>query len=458
MKGEGMGPKVSFQGLSITWRDGRPRYTPGPEMRKALALKGQDLKHPNGDWLSIVEAFDWGIRQKQWVEEALARKAEAAATRRRVRLPARPEAPRQAGPSIASLRAGFFASPRVTGGKAGKRVHKPLAANTLRFYRQKLDNLEQHDPELYHGPAMALTRAICSALYERLWEERGMAAAKAIMSSLSVVLSWAIRTGKLKLPANPAYELDMETPPERLRAATPAEIAQLVAAADLPVYPGRYGVGRVALHEVGDMTILGVWTGQRQADRRAMTAADLPEGRLRSRQAKTSALVDFPQAPQLIARLAEAKRRRADWPVQPVELIVNHSNRRPFVHGTDYAHMFARVRAAAVAGVWRDRDGTLHIGPADEQHEAFAGWQIQPMASLADFTDQDLRDTCVTWLARAGCDAIRISAITGHSLKTIHAILKHYLVAHADYGDQAIARMVDWFDEQAQAEDGRRAT
>lgn len=70
------------------------------------------------------------------------------------------------------------------------------------------------------------------------------------------------------------------------------------------------------------------------------------------------------------------------------------------------------------------------------------------MASLATLTDQALRATCVPWLARAGCDAIRISSITGHSLKTVHSILKHYLVSHPDYGDQAIAKLVAWLDEQ----------
>lgn len=90
------------------------------------------------------------------------------------------------------------------------------------------------------------------------------------------------------------------------------------------------------------------------------------------------------------------------------------------------------MRAAAVNGIIRDGQQLL-----------------APMASLADITDQDLRDTCVTWLARAGCDAILISRITGHTLASIHQILKHYLVSHPDMGDRAIASMVDWFDREA---------
>lgn len=449
MKAKDMGPKVGFTGLSITWRDGRPRYTPGPEMRRALGLKGQDLKHPNGVWLSMTEAFQWGVAQKRWVQEALASKAAAVAEKRRVKLPAQPLAPRRAGATIAELGEAFLASPRVKGGTVGKRAYQPMALNTVRFYTGRLRNLEQHDAELYHGPANALTHALCAALYEDLWAARGMSQARAIMATLSVVIAWAMRQGKVTFAVNPASKLGMVTPAVRLRAGTPAEIAQLIAAADLPIHPVKHRTTRGALHEVGDMVLLGVWTGQRQSDRLRMTPADLPDGRLKVRQGKTAALVDFPQAPQLVARLAEARRRRAGWPVQPVEIVINSNTGRPYTLGSHYGQVFARVRAAAAAGVWRDRDGKLHVGPADAaEREDFAGWQLAPMPSVATITDQDLRDTCVTWLARAGCDAIRISAITGHSLKTVHDMLRHYLVAHSDYGDQAIAAMVAWFDKQ----------
>ncbi|WP_163359524.1 hypothetical protein, partial [Escherichia coli] len=41
-----------------SWRGGRPRYQPGPKHRK-LGLKGQDLKRPDGTWMSAEEAAAW---------------------------------------------------------------------------------------------------------------------------------------------------------------------------------------------------------------------------------------------------------------------------------------------------------------------------------------------------------------------------------------------------------------
>lgn len=419
--------KVTITIPSVTWRDGRPRYNPGPETRKRFGLKAQDLKRDDGSWMSAEEALAWVTKLKQDVAAASgkARPKQALAKAR----------PRAAGVTVAELAEAYLVSPRVKGSAAGKRVQKGKADNTIAFYRQKLGALERHDPDLYGGPAEALTKPICAALYEDLWEKRGLATARAVIASLSVVLSWAIRSGRLKLAVNPALGLDMQTPEPRLRAGTPAEIAQLVAAADLAVYdlPGRKAP--VALPEIGDCILLGVWTGQRQADRLAMTPAHLAEGRLRIRQGKRHALVDFPVAPQLKARLKAAEARREGWTIRPMELVVREhaakeEGRKPYDRFA-YAHLFARVRQVAAEGVTIDGAQVL-----------------APMPSVADLTDQDLRDTCVTWLARAGADVILISRITGHSLQSVHQILKHYLVTHPEQGDRAISTLVDWFDRQ----------
>lgn len=441
--------KVTISIPSVSWRGGRPRFTPGPETRRRYGVKGEDLKHPDGRWFTAEEALAW---VEQWKADRAAAdgKARPRAAMAKIRR-------NHMGPSLASLAEAYFASPVVTGGRQGKRVTKPKAKATVDFYRRGLLRIEEADADLYHGPAAALRQPHCRGLYEALWAERGLATARAALASMSVVLSWAMRAGKVPgLVVHPAKDLAMETPEPRLRAATPAELRQLVAASELPVYPtqrkGHHAL--VALPEVGDMTILGVWTGQRQADRLTMTAAHMASGRVVERQQKTLARVDFPQAPELVARIAAIKARRKDWKVEDIDLplVVNSQTRQPFAHGTTYAAMFARVRAAAAAGIWRDRDGGLHVAAMEPEKvkllPRFAGWALEPMPSVADLTDQDLRDTCVTWLARAGNDPIRIAAVTGHSLVTIHAILKHYLVAHKDYGDQAIAAAVAWFDQQ----------
>jgi hypothetical protein len=66
----------------------------------------------------------------------------------------------------------------------------------------------------------------------------------------------------------------------------------------------------------------------------------------------------------------------------------------------------------------------------------------------ADFHFQDLRDTAVTWYARAGCTVPEIAAITGHSLRSIYSILKHYLALDAHLADSAVAKLIKWMDEQ----------
>jgi integrase len=73
---------------------------------------------------------------------------------------------------------------------------------------------------------------------------------------------------------------------------------------------------------------------------------------------------------------------------------------------------------------------------------------VEPLPSLADARDQDLRDTAVTWLARAGCTMPEIAQITGHSLQSIQQTLKHYLASHPEIADHAIAKLVAWYDGQ----------
>lgn len=67
--------------------------------------------------------------------------------------------------------------------------------------------------------------------------------------------------------------------------------------------------------------------------------------------------------------------------------------------------------------------------------------------TVADLTDQDLRDTAVTWLARAGCTIPEICAITGHSLQSATRILRHYIDLTGDMADTAIDRMAKWYAE-----------
>ncbi len=56
--------------------------------------------------------------------------------------------------------------------------------------------------------------------------------------------------------------------------------------------------------------------------------------------------------------------------------------------------------------------------------------------------DQDLPDTCVMLLDRAGCDLLTICDITGHSYKSAQTIVKHYRARNAARADAGIDRLV----------------
>lgn len=84
---------------------------------------------------------------------------------------------------------------------------------------------------------------------------------------------------------------------------------------------------------------------------------------------------------------------------QPLEIVIDEVQRKPF-RGEHYSNTFSAVRDAAVAGVKDAVTGAV---------------LVVGVSSLADLTDQDLRDTAVTWFARAGT-LPEICQITGHSM------------------------------------------
>ena len=61
---------------------------------------------------------------------------------------------------------------------------------------------------------------------------------------------------------------------------------------------------------------------------------------------------------------------------------------------------------------------------------------------LLDLTFQDLRDTAITNLARAGSTIPEIAAVSGHSEQSILGILKHYLALNSDMAGNAINKLM----------------
>ncbi|MEP4103638.1 MAG: hypothetical protein ABJM05_04790, partial [Nitratireductor sp.] len=235
---------------------------------------------------------------------------------------------------------------------------------------------------------------------------------------------------------NPAAGVRLPVPAARIRAGEPEEIAALVDAAD-----------RIGRPDIGDAIMLGVWTGQRQGDRLSLSGGQVLDDGILFRQAKKHGQpLLLPAAPVLTARLEAARLRRRDWRVNYPHVVLDEANRRPFAADW-YRKVFRVVREIAATG--RDpgtKDSQAVLRTVDLA-AALAGFK--PVASLADLRDQDLRDTAVTWLARAGCDLFQIASITGHELASIQSILKHYLGLHPELARTAIGKLVAWMEAQA---------
>ena len=438
----------------VLWRDGRPRFEPGPAVRR-LGFSGEDLRHPDGRWYTRGEALDWSEDFSRRLE---ARRAQVESAGR-LKARKRKGGPRPALYTVAMLLQ-EWRNPEINprfgteGVAVGKRQQRPLADTTKRSYGDGARIIEKDHPDIYNSAVAALDTEIIYGMYESLWEGHGLHTARRAVATLSSAISWAIRKGRVRLPVHPCKGLSMQVPEPRLRVAGREEIAALVAAAD--------ALGRP---EIGDAIMLGVWTGQRQADRLALLAHKdgLIRGRRLFRQQKTGAIVAILEAPQLSARLAAAaERRRAASVVDPHVVLNERGGWIPFVAST-YRQYYREVRDAAAAGIVRHAE-TGAVIVCDPEPAArrlrrqprpvmttFAARVaageipvVTPVESVGDFRDQDLRDTCVTWMALGGATIGEIVSVTGHSTDSASTILRHYLARHADMADSAIKKMIAW--------------
>lgn len=363
----------------LVWRNGRPRWEPGPALRER-GFRGQDLKDDFGRWLSLGTA----------VERAEAINAAIAAERA---TPARP-GPKAPTYSLDDLWLEYSQSP----------LCKKLRDTTRYDYQRKarvfLDRFGD-------APPAALTSGIIFSFWEEMYELRGHAMANGVIAVLRLLMSYGERKGRIM--HNPAARMKLPTVGGRLVLWLPSETEAIVETADA-----------MGEHGIADAFVCALHMGLRKADILGLPRKIFDKDRIRLSTAKTGAMIDIKPTPALRQRLAERDARWRKAGAIPANFITDDRTGQPFVSDA-FTRRFAAIRQEVAS----------------------------TMPGVADKMFMDTRDTAVTRLALAnGYDTSRIAAVTGHSLKSIEEVMKHYLVLNAEFADDAIDAVVAYMQRE----------
>lgn len=372
------------------WREGRPRWEPGPGLR-ARGIHGRDLKSESGDWLGLEAAI---AAAAELNSDVAAWRGAGAQPRRRPRGIAR------AGLDCNAVWAAYTQSTRW---------REKLRESTRADYTSKAGVWLA---EMGEQPVAAIRPSHLFGWWETLCATRGHPMGNGVLAVVRLALSYAVKRGWLT--ANPAKGLGLDGVEARTVMWTDDEIAITVAAAD-----------RMGLLSVGDAFIIALHTGQRRGDVLAMELPQLrDDGWIDFRQSKRGARVSVPASPPLRSRLDAIRRRRALRRVISIERrhVVLDEAGEPYT-GDGFSRVWGRVRDEAA----------------------------KELPEIRAKTFLDLRDTAVTRLALSGCTAMQIRAVTGHSLETVHSILKHYLVMDKRMARAAIDQLTTWLEAEGTA-------
>ena len=342
------------------------------------------------------------------------------------------------GRTVAALLDAYFASDDFADlGERTKNDYRKKA-NAVRWRRQTKEERRAKAPlvpeTMALAPAHAVDPAAVKAFFETLRRERGLSMARGVIMVLSAAYAWARLAPAWRIAVNPCHRLKLATPDARLVIWTDQEIRAVVAAAD-----------RLGHFSIGDAVMLGLFCGQREGDilalvdqdGRSVAEAAKADEAIRFFQSKTGARVAVFAAPQLVTRLVQAEARRA-------ALI----ERRTKVRGGNVVALAEApvVMRETTAAAW-DQGPFIKTFAAvrAEAAKSYPSILARPTGPLFFL---DLRDTAVTWLARAGCTLAQIASITGHSLQSVTTIMKHYLELGEPLAREARDKLVAWMDRE----------
>lgn len=394
------------------WRDGRPRWEPGPALR-AQKWKGRDLKDASGAWLTYGSAID----------AAIVINNELAAWRAAGGKSIKPPAPKKVARSCRLLFELWQKTPEF----------RLLAASTRDDYVRKaevfltapIDPADLAGPKFEDAPVAALGRAALKGYWRRAYDERGHAMANGILAVVRAMLTHA--TDLEWITVNPAFKLKLPTVDPRVAFWSPAKVKAYVETADSMEHEGHQGL---RMHSVADALIIALHSAQRQGDVLAMPPRIFEEQRLALSQFKTDALVDAPMTPALQARVAAIRERWKGQGIAALEALVIDERTGKRYTADAFRKAFRKVRTEAAA----------------RHPELCAEERFQP--GLDALRYQDTRDTAITRFAMAGCTLPQIAAISGHTPDHITTVIKHYLALNDELADAAIAKLTAWLERE----------
>ncbi|HWK44888.1 MAG TPA: hypothetical protein VNT30_09215 [Stellaceae bacterium] len=276
------------------------------------------------------------------------------------------------------------------------------APKTKRGYNQNLQVIEA-----WAGgtPVRVLTGPRIAAFYELLYAKTP-SKANAVIGMLRILLGYGVKVGSVAV--NVAASPGMISQPFNGRLWPRDAKDLLIEAAD-----------KLGWHSVGTAIEMNWWLGQREGDVLAWPRAQYRNGRFYVKQRKTGKRVGVRDNPQVAARVAaelEAQRLRGILGTPSMPLLLCETTGQAWTED-HFRKVFQKVRAAADEK-W----------PGFEQEDG-------SMLSTLDLQFMHLRHTAVTEHAIAGSTVPQISGITGHSLKTVEAILEHYLIRTEELAD-----------------------
>lgn len=490
----------------VKWRGGRPRAVHGPRQRALgfvdadlrhppLDDKGRSV----GRWFTIAEAAAFSDKR---VAEVAAARAAGQTKPKPERKRETVDHLLNDWTSSNEFKANAVATQRSYQKAVQAILYKPMTREQAAEFRKKeraakvlgvLPPMRERETIADVTPS-SLGRPELRAFFNYVKAERGHHMAISVVAALSAALTWGQESVHWRLGPNPRIGMEFDHPDGRVVLVTMQEFSAWVAASD-----------EITRHSIGDSFYLALFTGQRQTDRIAMRDESKFEGRHAFRQSKTGELVDIKEAPQLTERLNAARARakeiklRLQLDVVPPEFVINEDSGQPYDENA-YRHWVMTTRTLAAFGfldrdspqaaiaraerladaltaalptvfkrypIEEDQDKAVRARMVDGRNRALAGWmaaqasrdsngdesawRLKPCPSLFFINgsgeldrkhDQDLRDTCVMLLDRAGCDLLTICDITGHSYKSAQTIVKHYRARNAARADAGIDRLV----------------